>query len=285
MSDLRPASPASEEKFDQVIEAGRAESRYWRDLWQYRELFYFLSWRDILVRYKQTVLGIAWAVIRPLITMAIFTVIFGRLAKMPDEGVPYPVLVFAGMLPWQLFSTSLSEASNSLIGNANLVSKVYFPRLIVPTSSVMVCGVDFLINSVIFAGLLAWYGVVPSWPILFLPLFVLLGFAAAIGAGLWLAALNVNYRDFRYVVPFLVQFGLYVSPVGFSSSVVPESWRLLYSLNPMVCVVDGFRWSVFGPQRPFDPVSCGLGVSIIALLLLSGIWFFRRTERSFADTI
>lgn len=285
MSDLPSVSPAPEEKFDQVIEAGRAERRYWRDLWQYRELFYFLSWRDILVRYKQTVLGVAWAVIRPLITMAIFTVVFGRLAKMPSEGVPYPVLVFAGMLPWQLFATSLSEASNSLIGNANLVSKVYFPRLIVPTSSIMVCGVDFLINGVIFTGLMAWFGVVPSWPILFLPVFILLGFAAAIGAGLWLAALNVNYRDFRYVVPFLVQFGLYVSPVGFSSSVIPESWRLLYALNPMVCVIDGFRWCVFGPQRPLDPASCGLGIFVIALLLFSGIWFFRRTERSFADTI
>lgn len=277
--------PSSPEKFDLVIEAGHEEGQYWSDVWRYRELLYFLSWRDILVRYKQTALGIAWAIIRPLVTMIIFTVVFGRLAKMPSEGVPYPVLVFAGMLPWQLFATALSEASNSLIGNANLVAKIYFPRLLVPASSVVVCGVDFLINTGLLLGLMAWYGIAPTWHLLALPVFVALTFAAAMGAGLWLAALNVNYRDFRYVVPFLVQFGIYVSPVGFSSSIIPESWWLLYSLNPMAALIDGFRWSVLGANRPLDSTSLAIGCAVVVILLVSGLWFFRRTEKSFADTI
>ena len=228
-----------------VIEAGRTEAQYFRDLWRYRELFYFLAWRDILVRYKQTFIGVAWALIRPFLTMLVFTIVFGRLANLPSEGnAPYPILVFAAMLPWQFFANALAESSNSLINNANLISKVYFPRLVVPTSAVIVSFVDFLISGIILLGLMAWYTAVPSWRIRTLQRFVAISFAAAMGAGLWLAALNVQYRDFRYVVPFLIQFGLYISPVGFSSSIVPEQWRLVYSLNPMVGVIDGFRWEI-----------------------------------------
>ena len=228
------------------IEAGRTEAQYWRDLWRYRELFYFLAWRDILVRYKQTVIGIAWALIRPFLTMVVFTIVFGNLAKLPSKGAPYPILVFSAMLPWQFFANSLSESSNSLITNANLISKVYFPRLVVPTSAVVVSFVDFLISGLILIGLMAWYDFVPSWRIVTLPVFIAIAFVASMGAGLWLCSLNVQYRDFRYIVPFIVQFGLYISPVGFSSGIVPENWRLLYSLNPMVRVIDGFRWAILG---------------------------------------
>jgi lipopolysaccharide transport system permease protein len=268
-----------------VIEAGRAERQYWKDLWRYRELFYFLAWRDILVRYKQTAIGIAWALIRPFLTMIVFTVVFGTLAKLPSEGVPYPILVFAAMLPWQFFANSLSECSNSLISNANLISKVYFPRLIVPTSAVVVSFVDFMISGMILLGLMAWYNFVPSWRILTLPLFILIAFAAALGAGLWLASLNVQYRDFRFIVPFIVQFGLYVSPVGFSSSVVPEKWRLLYSVNPMVGVIDGFRWAILGGGAQLYWPGFILSTGLVTLLLVSGIWYFRKMERTFADVI
>ncbi len=268
-----------------VIEAGRTERQYWQDLWRYRELLYFLSWRDVLVRYKQTAIGIAWALLRPFLTMVVFTIVFGNLAKLPSGGVPYPILVFAGMLPWQFFANALSECSNSLIANTNLLSKVYFPRLIIPISAVIVSFVDFLISGLILLGLMAWYNFVPSWQMMTLPLFTLVAFAAAMGAGLWLAALNVQYRDFRYIVPFLVQFGLYVSPVGFSSNIVPESWRLLYSLNPMVGVIDGFRWAILGRQAALDVVGFGVSIALVILLLLSGIWYFRRMERTFADVI
>ncbi|HEY9738317.1 MAG TPA: ABC transporter permease [Trichocoleus sp.] len=269
-----------------VIEAGRTEAQYWRDLWRYRELFYFLAWRDILVRYKQTAVGVAWALIRPFLTMVVFSVVFGRLADLPSEGdAPYPILVFSAMLPWQFFASALSECSNSLINNANLISKVYFPRLVVPTSAVIVSFVDFLISGVILLGLMAWYDAVPSWRILTLPLFVLAAFAAAIGGGLWLAALNVQYRDFRYVVPFLVQFGLYVSPVGFSSTIVPERWRLLYSLNPMVGVIDGFRWAIIGGDVQLYWPGFLLSLLLVAGLLATGILYFRRMERTFADVI
>ncbi len=268
-----------------IIEAGRAESQYWKDLWRYRELFYFLSWRDILVRYKQTVIGIAWALIRPFLTMIVFTVVFGNLAKLPSDGVPYPILVFAAMLPWQFFANSLSESSNSLITNANLISKVYFPRLIVPASAVIVSFVDFLVSGMILLGLMAWYNFVPSWCILTLPLFILIAFAAAMGAGLWLASLNVQYRDFRYIVPFIVQFGLYISPVGFSSSIVPEKWRILYSLNPMVGVIDGFRWAILGGESRLYWPGFTLSVGLVILLLVSGIGYFRKMERTFADVI
>jgi lipopolysaccharide transport system permease protein len=226
-----------------IIEPGRAEKNYWRDLWRYRELFYFLAWRDILVRYKQTVIGIAWAVIRPFLTMIVFTVVFSRIAKLPAPGfVPYALLVMSAMLPWQFFASSLSEASNSLIGNANLISKIYFPRLIVPAGSIITSFVDFLITLALMALMMAYYRFLPDWRISAFPLFLILAFACSFGIGLWLCALNVEYRDFRYIVPFIVQFGLYISPVGFSSGIVPEKWRLLYSLNPMVGVIDGFRW-------------------------------------------
>ncbi len=268
-----------------TIEAGRTESQYWKDIWRYRELFYFLAWRDILVRYKQTAIGIGWALIRPFLTMVVFTVVFGTLAKLPSGGVPYPILVFAAMLPWQFFSTALSECSNSLISNANLISKIYFPRLIVPTSAVIVSFVDFLVSGMIMLGLMAWYNFVPSWRILTLPLFILIAFAASMGAGLWLAALNVKYRDFRYIVPFIVQFGLYISPVGFSSSIVPPQWRWLYSLNPMVGVIDGFRWAIIGGKSTLYLPGFTLSLGLVALLLVTGVWYFRKTERTFADVI
>ncbi|MBW4568753.1 MAG: ABC transporter permease [Tolypothrix carrinoi HA7290-LM1] len=268
-----------------VIEAGRAEKQYWKDLWRYRELFYFLAWRDILVRYKQTAIGMAWALIRPFLTMVVFTVVFGNIAKLPSEGVPYPILVFAALLPWQFFSTALAECSNSLISNANLISKVYFPRLIVPISAVIVSFVDFMVSGMILLGLMAWYNFVPSWRILTLPLFIGIAFAASIGVGLWLAALNVEYRDFRYIVPFIVQFGLYISPVGFSSNRVPEQWRLLYSLNPMVGVIDGFRWAILGGTSKIYMPGFMLSVGLVFFLLVSGIWYFRKMERTFADVI
>lgn len=268
-----------------IIEAGRTERQYWRDLWRYRELFYFLAWRDILVRYKQTVIGIAWALIRPFLTMVVFTVVFGRIAKLPSEGVPYPILVFAAMLPWQFFANALSESSNSLITNSNLLSKVYFPRLIVPTSAVIVSFVDFLISGMILLGLMAWYNYVPGWQILTLPLFILIAFSAAMGAGLWLAALNVQYRDFRYIVPFIVQIGLYISPVGFSSNVIPQEWKLLYSLNPMVGVIDGFRWAILGQYTEFFSKGFFVSLTLIASLFLTGIKYFRKMEKKFADII
>ncbi len=268
-----------------IIEAGRAERQYWRDLWQYRELFYFLAWRDLLVRYKQTVVGIAWSLIRPLLTMLVLTLVFGKFGKMPSGGVPYPILVFCGMLPWQFFATALSESGNSLVTNSNLISKVYFPRLVVPASSVITSLVDFLISAAFLAVLMGFYRFAPSGNIVFLPLFVLLAFFASLGAGLWIAALMVKYRDFRFIVPFVVQFGLYLSPVGFISTVVPEEWRLVYSLNPMVGVIDGFRWCILGgAQVVYWP---GVAISLLAVvaLMVSGIWYFRRTERTFADVI
>ncbi|TYQ26856.1 ABC transporter permease [Pseudanabaena sp. UWO311] len=268
-----------------VIEAGRTEKQYWKDLWRYRELFYFLAWRDILVRYKQTAIGITWALIRPFLTMVVFTVVFGQLAKLPDQGVPYPILVFTGMLPWQFFSNALGECSNSLVGNANLISKVYFPRLIVPTSAVIVSFVDFLISGMILLGLMAYYSFVPDWRILTLPIFILIAFAASMGVGLWLAALTVQYRDFRFVVPFIIQFGLYISPVGFSSSIVPDQWRLLYSINPIVGVIDGFRWAILGGESKLYLPGFTLSLVLVLLFLWSGIWYFRKMERTFADVI
>jgi lipopolysaccharide transport system permease protein len=267
------------------FEATRTERYYWRDLWRYRELFFFLAWRDILVRYKQTVIGILWAVIKPLLAIIVLTVLFGKLAKLPSGGVPYPILVCAAVLPWQFFASAFAEAGNSLIGNANLVSKIYFPRLIIPASAVVVTFVDFLISAVILAGLMVWYGFLPDWRIFLLPLFIVMAVGAALGVGLWIAALNVKYRDFRYIIPVVVQFGLYISPVGFSSSVVPEKWRLLYAVNPMVGVIDGFRWALLGGQE--TPYWSGLVLSmlLVGFLLITGISFFRRTERSFADVI
>lgn len=268
-----------------IIEAGHTERNYWRDLFRYRELFYFLAWRDILVRYKQTVIGILWAVLRPFLTMVVFVLIFGKIAKLPSEGIPYPLMVFAGMLPWTLFATSLSEGSNSLISNANLISKVYFPRLIVPTSAVVVSFADFVISAVLLGLLMIYYGVWPGPYLLALPLFTLLAVGASIGAGLWLAALNVKYRDFRYVVPFLVQFGLYVSPVGFTSALIPEKWRLFYSLNPIVGVIDGFRWAISSGRSVIFAPGLVIGSAVTFVLFVSGIWYFRRVEKTFADII
>jgi homopolymeric O-antigen transport system permease protein len=269
-----------------IIEPGRQELNYWRDLWRYRELFYVLAWRDVAVRYKQTVIGVAWAVIRPFLTMVIFTIVFSRIAKLPSDGsAPYPLMVFAGMLPWTLFSAGLSDASASLIGNANLITKIYFPRLIMPVATVVVAFVDFLISFAILVGMMAWYRSLPGWQIVYLPAFVLFAAIASIGPALWITALNVKYRDFRYVVPFLVQLGLYVSPVGFSSQVVPPQWRLLYSLNPMVGVIDGFRWSLLGGASHLYLPGLAISAAVAGFFLWFGIRRFRKTEASFADLI
>jgi len=275
----------STEDFDLIIEPSRIEKNYWKDLWRFRELFYILSWRDLKVRYKQTVIGVAWSILRPLLTMIVFTVIFSRIAKLPSEGsAPYAIMVFAAMLPWQFFANSLSESSQSLIGNSNLISKVYFPRLIIPTSSIIVNLVDFLISFGLLILLMIFYQFIPSWHIIFLPLFLLLAFLASFGIGLYLTALNVKYRDFRYIVPFIVQFGLYVSPVGFSSSVIPEKWRLLYSLNPMVGVIDGFRWAILGQSNIYW-TGFILSIAIILVILFYSIRYFRKMEKTFADVI
>jgi len=276
---------SDKESHEIIIEAGRAERQYWRDLWSYRELFFFLAWRDILVRYKQTVIGVLWAVLRPLLTMAVLTIVFGKWAKMPSGGVPYPILVFAAMLPWQLFANSFAGASNSLISNSNLISKIYFPRLIIPASSVVVSLVDFFISAAILLGLMVWFDFWPTWRFILLPILILIAVAASLGSGLWISALNVKYRDFRYIVSFIVQFGLYISPVGFTSSVVPDKWRLLYSLNPMVGVIDGFRWAILGKQDLIYAPGFILSLGLVLVLLLSGLKYFRNTERTFADII
>jgi lipopolysaccharide transport system permease protein len=269
-----------------IIEAGRTERHYWHDLWRYRELFRVLAWRDVSVRYKQTVIGVAWAVIRPFLTMVVFTVIFGKLANLPSEGTaPYAIMVFAGMLPWTFFSSALADSSNSIVGSANLISKVYFPRLIVPLATVGVGFVDFAINFVMLATLMIWYRFVPGWQIMVLPLFIALALAAGLGPGLWLTALNVKYRDIRYIIPFLLQFGLYVSPVGYSSSIVPERWRLLYSLNPVVGVIDGFRWCILGGKSQIYLPGFLLSVCLAAFLLWWGVRQFRKLENSFADLV
>lgn len=271
-----------------IIEAGRAEAHYWRDLWRYRDLFYFLAWRDLLVRYKQTAIGVLWAVLRPFLTMIVFVVIFSRVAGLPSGDVPYPLLVLAGMLPWQFFATSLSESSSSLVTNANLITKIYFPRIILPASSVIVALADFAITLVLLAAVMIWYQFIPSWRIIFLPCFVLLALIAALGPGLLVTALNVKFRDFRYIIPFVVQFGLYISPVGFSSSVVGEKLgataQMLYSLNPMVGVIDGFRWCL-GAGAVLDLPPFAVSVSISLMLLWAGVRYFRATEKSFADVI
>ncbi len=268
-----------------MLEPGRADRDYWREVWRFRELFWFLSWRDILVRYKQTVIGVAWGVIRPLLTMAVFTVIFGRIGKFPSEGVPYPVLVFAAMLPWQFFASALSESSGSMVKNAGMLSKIYFPRLVIPASSVLVALVDFAISFALLILLMVFYGFIPSWRMAALPLFLALALVASLGAGFWLSALSVKYRDFRYVIPFVVQFGLYVSPVGFSTTVVPEQWRLLYSLNPMVGVIEGFRWAILGRPLAVDMTGFLLSIGMTVALFVYGLHYFRKMERTFADVI
>jgi lipopolysaccharide transport system permease protein len=270
-----------------VIEPNRSEKNYWTDLWRFRELFYILSWRDIKVRYKQTVIGVIWAFVRPFLTMIIFTIVFGRVAGMKSEGTaPYALTVFAGLLPWQFFSTAFLNASESLITNSNLLSKVYFPRLIVPTSAIITSFVDFTISFAILIVLMAYYKYLPDWQILYLPGFILLTFLQSFGFGLYLAALNVKFRDFRYVVPFIVQIGLYISPVGFSSSVIPEKWKILYYLNPMVSVIDGFRWCIIGKSaaNPFNAYFA-LSMGITILMLIYAIYKFRKMEKTFADLI
>lgn len=269
-----------------ILEAGRADRQYWWDLWRYRELFFILAWRDVAIRYKQTVIGLAWAFVRPFMTMVVFTIVFGKIAKLPTEGTaPYAVLVFAGLLPWTLASSILNDASGSVTGNAQLVSKVYFPRLIIPLATVLVGLIDFGVSLIILAGVMAWYGMMPDWHILLLPVFVLLAVLVAIGPALWAAAMIVKYRDFRFVIPFAVQIGLYVSPVGFSAKIIPAEWQLLYNLNPMVGVIDGFRWAILGGESPLYLPGFGLSLVVTAVLLWFGIHTFRRTERGFADMI
>jgi lipopolysaccharide transport system permease protein len=271
-----------------IIESGHAERQYWHDLWRYRELFYVLAWRDISVRYKQTVIGVLWAVIQPLMLTVIFTFVFGRLAKMPSDGVPYPLWVFAASMPWQFFAASLSSASQSLVANASMISKVYFPRLIVPAGAVVTSMVDFLISFALFFMMMAWYHVWPTWRFIAIPPLMLFAFVAALGPGLLITALNVKYRDFRYIIPFIIQIGIYVSPVGYASTVVQQNrpgllW--LYSLNPMVGVIDGFRWALLDGRGGLTLPSFALSVSVTVLLALLGVWYFRRTESTFADVI
>jgi lipopolysaccharide transport system permease protein len=268
-----------------LIEPGRRERHYWQDLWRYRELFRVLAWRDVSVRYKQTVIGVAWALIRPFLTMVVFTVIFGKIAGLPSQGAPYALLVFSGMLPWTFFSSALADASNSLISNANLISKVYFPRLIVPAATLGVAFVDFLINFVILIGLMIWYRYLPGWQIVLLPAFITIAVLASFGPALWITSLNVKYRDFRYVIPFVVQLGLYVSPVGFSSSIIPQQWRLLYSTNPVVGVIDGFRWCILGGQSELYMPGFWMSMGVTVFFLWLGIRQFRKMEHSFADLI
>jgi lipopolysaccharide transport system permease protein len=267
-----------------IIEPGKSEKNYWKDLWRYRELFYILSWRDVKVRYKQTVIGTAWAVLRPLLTMLIFTFIFGRVAGMDkDPAVPYALVVLTAMLPWQFFASALSEASSSLISNTNLVSKVYFPRMIIPASSIITSLVDFAISFIILVIMMIVFQFAPAWNILWLPVFILTAFLASFGVGLYVTALNVKYRDFRYIVPFIVQFGLFISPVGWTSDRIPEQWRLLYSINPMVGVIDGFRWCIVGYPLYWPGLLMSIGVTLFFMVI--GIYYFRHTEKSFADNI
>jgi len=281
---IPPNSYAGERRL--VLEAGRAEQNYWSDVWHYRELFAILAWRDIAVRYKQTVIGVAWAIVRPLLTLIIMTIVFNRLAGLPSDGVtPYPVLVFACMLPWFLFSNVLGDASGSVVGNSNLISKVYFPRIIIPTASAVVTLVDFGINLALLFSLMIWYTFVPGWQLVFLPVFVLLAIAASLGPALFITALNVKYRDFRFIIPFILQFGLYVSPVGFSSAVVPQAWRFWYSLNPVVGVIDGFRWCLLGGESQLYMPGFLMSLGVTAFFLWFGVSYFRRTERGFADLL
>jgi lipopolysaccharide transport system permease protein len=269
-----------------VLEAGRADRHYWRDIWDYRGLLFILAWRDVTVRYKQTVIGVAWAFVRPFLTMVVFTVVFGHIAKLPTtNGIPYAIVVIGGLLPWTLFSSILGDASQSVLSNGNLISKVYFPRMIVPLSTVLVVLIDFAVSLSILAGVMIWYAIVPGWQILLLPVFVLLALLASLGPAIWAAAIVVKYRDFRFVIPFVLQFGLYVSPVGFQSTVVPEQWRLLYNLNPLVGIIDGFRWCIVGGDSPIYLPGFLLSLAITAGFLWIGISTFRRIERGFADLI
>lgn len=253
-------------------------------MWEYRELLYFLTWRDIKVRYKQTALGAAWAVLQPLLTMVVFTFVFGKFAGVPSDGLPYPIFAFTALLPWQYFASAVGRSGVSLVSSSNLISKVYFPRLVVPLAAAIAPVVDFAIAFLILLAMMAWYGIVPVWTALFLPLFLLLAFAAALAASLWLSALNVRYRDINYLIPFLVQIWMFVSPVAYPSSLVPEQWRLLYGLNPMAGVIEGFRWALLGNGAAPDFMIIASS-AVVILVLLGGLVYFSRTEETFADII
>lgn len=268
-----------------VLESGNTEKQYWKDLWDFRELFFFLAWRDFIVRYKQTVLGVVWSFARPIFTMVVMTVVFGNLAKLPSDGAPYAVLVFAALLPWQFFTTSLTTSTNSVISSKALISKVYFPRLLLPPSSIMVNLVDFLIAFIIMICLLVWYGIMPGLRILTIPLFLCIAIMASLGAGLWMSALNVRFRDIQNIVPIIIQLGTYISPVAYSASVIPEKYRLIYSLNPMVGAIDGFRWAIIGGDFQIYMPGLALSILLTSLVFISGVWYFRKTEQIFADVI
>jgi lipopolysaccharide transport system permease protein len=268
-----------------IIQAGKSDKQYFSDLWRYRELFYFLSWRDILVRYKQTVIGVAWSIIRPILTMIVFTIVFGKIANLPSGNVPYPILVFVALLPWQFFSNALQSSSGSLVGNSGMISKVYFPRMIIPASSIIVAFIDFLISFVILIILMIFYKFVPEWTVVAIPIFLFMTMVLALGAGFLISSLNVKYRDFQYIVPFIIQFGLYISPVGFNSDIVPQKWRILYAMNPMVGIIDGFRWAFFGTRSDTLLISILASAVITTILFFIGIWYFRKTEKTFADRI
>ncbi len=268
-----------------VIKAGHNSTRYWRDLWAYRELFLFLAWRDLLVRYKQTVAGVAWAVLRPLLSIGILMFVFGKVAKLPSEGAPYSVMVLTALLPWQFLSSGMTESGNSLLSNSNLVTKVYFPRMVVPASAIMTALIDFAISGVLLGFLMLWHQSFPTWRCVFLPAYILLAVMAAAGAGLWISALTVQFRDMRFVVPFLVQCGFFVSPIGYSSSVIPADWRLLYAVNPVAGIIDGFRWCLLSPGTPLYLHGLLLCTGATLLLLITGFWCFRSVERKLADII
>lgn len=268
-----------------VIDSSGVDAQYWADLWSYRELLYLLAWRDVVVRYKQTALGVLWALLQPFLTMLVFTLIFGRVAKLPSGGVPYPLMVFAGLLPWLFFSQAVAGAANSLLGNSGLVSKIYFPRLLVPAAAITTSFMDLAVSAFLMVGLMLYFGFLPDVRILFLPAFLILALASATGAGVWFAALTVKYRDFRFVVPFALQLGLFLSPVGFATAVIPEKYRLLYALNPMVSVIDGFRWALLRGSAQFFLPGFLVSTAVVALVLLTGLRYFRNTERSIADLI
>ena len=287
MAELTSKAPKSKKSdWDLIIEPGKATKRYWLDLWRFRELFLILSWRDISVRYKQTIIGVLWAFIRPVLTMLVFTIVFGKIAKLPSEGsAPYAIMVYAALLPWQFFASAVSESSNSLVANNQLISKVYFPRMIIPSSSIITGIIDFTISFAILFILMFYYQFYPTWNILMVPLFLLIALLTALGMGLYITSLNVKFRDFRYVIPFIIQLGLYISPVGFSSSVIPDQYRLWYSLNPMVGVIDGFRWAILGgDSQPYWP-GFALSLGVMLFFLWLGIRTFRKMEKTFADMI
>ena len=281
---LEHHTPGRSSYGETLIVPGGVASDYWRELWRHRELLQMLTWRDLSIRYKQTVMGVGWALVRPLVTMVILTTIFGRLAKLPSEGAPYALMVLAGLLPWTFFASALSDASNSLIANAGLITKVYFPRMLVPASTVLAAVADFVVALLLLGVVMAWYQVPPTWRMLSLPVFGALAFCAALGPGLWLTAMSVKFRDFKYVIPFVLQIALYVSPIGFSSSLVPDRWRAVFALNPLVGLVDGFRWSI-GVSRDLYWTGLAISTAVIVLSCWLGIRKFRRTEALIADLV